>query len=523
MSDVEVDAEKARRRLLAGQGRTLTFWAERQPDRLAVISPSGTRTFAELDAAANRLVRALRRRGLRVGDAVALICGNRPEFVETLAACQRAGFRLTPVNWHLSAAEAAYIVEDCQARALLADATINDAAVEVARAAPGCDVRLAIGGAIEGFESYDDAVSVEDGGELGDAVVGGTMLYTSGTSGRPKGVHRPPTSESALAAVNLFGYDAARGDVHLCTGPLYHAAPLAFSLAIPLVYGVGVVLMEQWDAERALELIDEHRISHTHMVPTMFHRMLSLPPELRDGYDTTSLRMIVHGAAPCPVVVKQRLIEWVGPIVWEYYAATEGTGTFVDSATWLARPGTVGKPAVEGLVLVGDENATPMAAGEIGLVYLRAPREGRFEYFGDPDKTAGSYRGEYFTLGDMGYLDDDGYLFLTDRSVNLVISGGVNIYPAEVDAVLLEHPAVGDAATIGVPDAEWGEQVKAVVELQPGIEASPALADELIEHCRSRLAHYKCPRTVDFVDQLPRQDNGKIYKRLLRDRYRAEA
>ena len=346
------------------------------------------------------------------------------------------------------------------------------------------------------------------------------MLYTSGTTGRPKGVRRPPGQ--AAAAVNIYGYVERGDDVHLCTGPLYHAAPLAFSLAAPLAFGCGVVLMDRWDAEEALRLIAEHRVTHTHMVPTMFHRLLSLPDDAREKYDISSLRYVLHGAAPCPVPVKQRLLDWMGPIVWEYYAATEGVGSFVDSATWLQKPGTVGKPTVDGQVMVGDATGNPLSAGEIGLVYLRAPEGARFEYFKDQEKTSSSYRGDYFTLGDVGYLDTDGFLFLTDRSANLIISGGVNIYPAEVDAVLLEHPAVGDVATIGIPNEEWGEEVKAVVEVQPGVEPAPALADELLAFCRERLAAYKCPRTVDFIDALPRQDNGKIYKRLLRDRYRSD-
>jgi long-chain acyl-CoA synthetase len=281
--------------------------------------------------------------------------------------------------------------------------------------------------------------------------------------------------------------------------------------------------MDGWEAEETLRLIETHKVSHTHMVPTMFVRLLKLPADVRAKYDISSLRSILHGAAPCPVSVKQELIDWVGPIVNEYYAATEGMGTLVNSETWLEKPGTVGKINPPDQVKVGDEDGNELPRGEIGLVFLKAPAAGRFQYYKDADKTSSSYRGDYFTLGDMGYVDDDGYLFLTDRTANLIISGGVNIYPAEVDAVLLEHAAVGDVATIGVPNDEWGEEVKAVVELQEGVEPSPELAAELIEFAKTKLARYKCPRTVDFVEALPRQDNGKIYKRLLRDQYRAAA
>jgi long-chain acyl-CoA synthetase len=511
-----------RRAELARQGSILTWWAEQIPDRPAVITDHGDRTFAELEARANQLVRALRRAGLRSGDAVALVCPNRPEFVEVVAACARGGFRLTPVNWHLTGEEAAYIVDDCEAKALIAHGSLAPLASAARAGADAVAIGLAIGGAIDGFQDYDLALGAESGDPLVDPMPGGTMLYTSGTTGRPKGVYRPPT-EVAAPVANIYGYEEGGDDLHLCTGPLYHAAPLAFSLAIPLSLGVGVVVMDHWDAAKALELIERHRITHTHMVPTMFHRLLSLPEAVRGSADVSSLRHVLHGAAPCPVPVKQRLIDWLGPVVVEYYAATEGVGSFVDSATWLERPGTVGRPLTDDQVRIGDAEGNELPRNEVGLVYLKAPPTGRFEYFKATDKTESSYRGDYFTLGDVGYMDDDGFLFLTDRSANLIISGGVNIYPAEVDAVLLTHPAVGDAATIGIPDEEWGESVLAVVEPQPGIEPGDDLAEELLALCRQHLAGFKCPRRIEFVDELPRHDNGKLYKRVLRDRFRAAA
>jgi long-chain acyl-CoA synthetase len=497
------------------EGRAIAYWAAVAPHRLAVVSPAVDRTFLELDRRANQLVRALRARGLGVGDGVALVMRNRPEFVEVWAACRRAGFHLTPINWHLTADEMSYIVDDSEARALVVDDSLE--ASGQLRERHGPDLAAVLTVATDPGspgDTYAAAVDTESAEPIGDPTPGHLMLYTSGTTGRPKGVRK---RLHPFVVENIAGYDDT--SVHLCTGPLYHAAPLNISLISPLSNGATVVLMDDWSEAETLRLIETHRVTHTHVVPTMFHRLLALDDDARAQHDVSSLRLIVHGAAPCPIPVKQAMIEWVGPVIVEYYAATEGAGTLVDSTTWLRKPGTVGKPYPSDHVLVGDDDARPLPPGEIGQVWLKSAPGDEFEYFHDPEKTQRAQRGSWYTLGDLGYIDEDGYLFLSGRSAEVIISGGVNIYPAEIDAVLLEHPSVRDAATIGIPNDEWGEEVVAVVEVAPAVAASEELAAELLAHCRGRLARFKCPRTVEFVDALPRQDNGKVYRRVLRDRY----
>lgn len=496
------------------RGMAVSFWAHHLPQAPALLGDAGSRTFAQLNGRCNQLARALRAGGLAAGDGIALVCSNRFEFAEVFWTSRRTGLRITPINWHLTADEVAYIVNDSDAKLVLLDARLAGIA-EALAGLTQCQ-RIAIGGDMPGYEAYEALLAAQPGDDIADPQLGSSMLYTSGTTGRPKGVNRAATAGGITGEAAAYEPDVS---VHLCTGPLYHAAPLMFSLAVPQMFGAAVVMMDGWDTEGALALIARHRVTHTHMVPTMFHRMLALPPEVRARHDIGSLRYVLHGAAPCPVPVKRAFIEWVGPIVHEYYAATEGMGSLVDSATWLRKPGTVGKPE-PGHVRILDENGHAMPPGQVGTVYLRAPEEGRFSYYKDPAKTAQAYAGTHYTLGDMGYLDPDGFLFLTDRSAHLIISGGVNIYPAEVEAVLLTHPAVADAGVIGVPNDEWGEEVKAVVTLQPGQTASETLAQALIAHCRSRLAHFKCPRSVDFVAELPRHDNGKLYKQKLREAYR---
>ncbi|HTO58788.1 MAG TPA: AMP-binding protein, partial [Pseudomonadales bacterium] len=372
-----------------------------------------------------------------------------------------------------------------------------------------------------GFEDYESAMEGVDDRDLPDPQMGSQMLYTSGTTGRPKGVHRPHgvATPPQFAGSNAQ-YDPST-DVQMCAGPGYHAAPLAFDIAIPQASGVPIAFMgERWDTEEVFRTIQERRVTHAHLVPIMMQRLLNAPPEMKDRYDTSSLKMIIHGAAPCPPEVKRAMIEWVGPILYEYYAGSEGGAGFaIRSDEWLKKPGSVGKRPLLLRVKIMDEEGNELPPGVPGLIYHETQKLNPFQYYKDTKKTQSAHRGEFFTLGDIGYFDEDDYLFLTGRSAEIIISGGVNIYPQEIDSELLKHPAVVDVCTVGVPNEEWGEEVKSVVQLAPGNTGDAKLAAELIAFAKSRLPGFKTPRTIDFVTDLPRLPSGKIQRRLVRAPY----
>jgi long-chain acyl-CoA synthetase len=498
-------------------------YATQTPDRIAaVMAGTGeTVSYGELERRSAQLAHVLHHGGLRPGDVVALLTENSLRALEVYWAALRSGLYITAVNYRLKPEEVAYIVNDSGATALIVSA--EQAATATALRVPAVKLRLAFGGAVPGYDRYEETIAAASDTPPDDQPHGATMLYSSGTTGRPKGV-RPPlpgvqVGESAEGLVELarlaFGFNT--GTVYLSPGPIYHAAPLRFCGAVQALGGT-VVMMKRFDAEQALQAIGDHRATHAQFVPTMFVRMLQLPPEVRGQYDISSLRVAIHAAAPCPVEVKQKMIEWWGPILVEYYAGTEGNGmTAIDSGTWLTKPGTVGRPIL-GTVRICADDGTELPAGQTGGVYFERD-EVPFTYHNDPAKTqASQHRAHptWTTLGDIGYLDEDGFLFLTDRKAFTIISGGVNIYPQETENVLALHPAVYDVAVIGVPDPEMGESVAAFVQPAAGAVPGPKLEQEIIAFVKSKIASFKAPRTVYFVDDLPRSEAGKLMKTQLK-------
>jgi long-chain acyl-CoA synthetase len=494
------------------------FWriAEEDPSRVAVIDDANTpHTAGALLASANQLVHALRGLGLQTGDVVAIATGNRVEFLALYMAALQAGWYFAPLNTGLTAREIAHVIGDARPKLLVVDARSAPAALPAAGSIPVF--------AVDDVPDTRPFATLLDGQPTSpprDRVAGDRLFYTSGTTGLPKAVRRRIRGESPEQAARsaeahlggVAGIAPRSNAVHCVTSPLYHSASLLWCVD-HLHLGHAVVLMEKWAPEPMLERIARHRVTGALMVPTHFHRLLALPDDVRTRHDVSSLRHIIHTGAACPIEVKRRMLAWWGPCLYEVYGAAEGGGTRIGPDEWLAHPGSVGKS--HGRIRILRDDGTPCDANETGAVYMKLGTP--FEYGGDPRKTAAARRGTFFTVGDLGHLDAEDYLFLDGRASDLIISGGTNIYPAEVEAVLATHPAVADVAVFGVPDEEWGERVKALVELRANVVADEAA---LIAYCRERLAHYKCPRTIVFIDRLPRDAAGKIRKHELRERYR---
>ena len=503
-------------------------WAQRTPAKPAAIdSGSGaTLTYRELDDRSNQLAQLLWARGLRPGDHIAVFMENNLRYFEVIWAALRSGLYLTTINRYLTGEEAGYILDNCDAQAVVASHYLAEPAAELPGLAPRCHTWLMTDGVSAGYQAYEDAIAGYPAQRLAQEPAGQFMLYSSGTTGRPKGILRPLSGADIAADLSAVGklqqalWRVTAEAVYLSPAPLYHSAPLSFCTGIQS-HGGTVVMMPRFDESEALAAIERHRVTHSQWVPTMFTRMLKLPAAERGRFDLSSHQVAVHAAAPCPEGVKRQMFDWWGPILYEYYGGTELNGlTHCTPEEWLAHPGTVGKPIL-GTLHICAEDGSELPLGEDGIVYFELPRM-PFEYYHDADKTRSAQHPEHANwsaLGDVGHLDADGFLYLTDRATFMIISGGVNIYPQEIEDALVLHPAVADVAVIGVPDPEMGEAVKAVVQLLPGRSPEPALEAELIAYAREHIAHYKCPRSVDFIDELPRLPTGKLYKRLLKDRY----
>jgi long-chain acyl-CoA synthetase len=507
--------------------------AQRRGTAPALIDEFGATDWVALDRRVNRLVNGLRAAGLEAGDTFALMAGNRREAFEAYLAAAHGSWVVVPVNWHWTAEELAYVIGDSGARALVVDGRFAEVAAVAAADLEACPVRIVIdahtlvGPPPEGFVAYEDLLAGADDTEPAMQASGGPMFYTSGTTGFPKGVRGAlnhtglPTAMLELVAGAVNGLLGIPADgVTLLAGPAYHSAQWVFSMG-PLIAGSTVVMRHRFDPAETLELIDAHGVTNVHLVPTQFIRFLELPEETRAAFDGSSLVVVAHGAAPCPVEVKRRMLEWWGPIITEYYGGTEGGFlSMITGPEWLEHPGSLGRETSMVELLIVTEDGTPAGPGEPGQIHFKSRMGSDFEYHNAPEKTAEAHlEPGVGTLGDVGYLDGDGYLYLSDRKIDMIISGGVNIYPAEIEGCLVSHPAVADAAVFGIPHDEMGEQVKAAVELADGATAGDALAAELMDHVRQHLAGYKAPRSVDFVEALPRHPTGKLYKRLLRDPY----
>lgn len=495
-------------------------YAAEHPEKTAVIMSDGSDSidYGTLEKRANQAAQYFRSLGLKRGDTIAFWLPNCIAVYEIYFAAQRSGFYIVPIATQLTADEAQYIIGNSGAKFLLSSPQISG----LAKLDAGDDVTVLM------LDEWAATLTKQPAEPIADESPGNHMMYSSGTTGKPKGI-RLPLPEGGIAdnvimiMLMQHDYGATFDDIYLSPAPLYHAAPLVYSTTM-LRMGMTVVVMPKFDAAKCLEVIQEHKVTITQMVPTMFVRMLKLPEEERLSYDTSSLRVVIHAAAPCPVQVKQQMMEWLGPVIYEYYAGSEGNGsTAITPQEWLERPGSVGKSRI-GQVRICNEEGDEVSAGEAGTVYFDSGYE--FEYLGDKDKTAESRNPKqkgWTTLGDVGYVDEEGYLFLTDRRSYMIISGGVNIYPQEIENLLITHPRVMDAAVVGVPNEEFGEEVKAVVQPLNPDDTSDEFAAELIAFCKENLSHVKCPRSVDFDPELPRMDNGKLYKRHIRDRYWQEA
>jgi long-chain acyl-CoA synthetase len=478
-------------------------------------------TYRQLNERSNQCANLFASLGLGKDDAVALFMGNCLDYFYASWGAQRSGLYYTPISTHLSAAETAYIVQNCAAQVMVVSYDLRDVARQIREELPGIHTWLMVGGTVEGFDAFEERLDSFPISPIATEMEGCVMLYSSGTTGYPKGI-KNPNPERAIGSPGplekgiMASFGIGADTVYLSPAPLYHAAPLRFCMAMHRI-GATAVVMERFDPEQALRLIELHRVTFSQWVPTMFIRMLKLPQAVRESYDLSSQQVATHSAAPCPVEIKQQMLDWWGPSLIEYYGATEGHGgTRIDSIEWLAHRGSVGRP-VYGSVHILDEHGQELPAGEVGTVYFAGGAA--FEYHNSVAKTAESRVGKMSTVGDVGYVDQDGFLYLTDRKANMIICGGVNVYPQETENALIMHPAVADVAVIGVPNEDLGEEVKAVVEPIDFATSGPQLEQELIAWCRARLSHIKCPKSIDFERKLPRSDAGKLFKRRIRERY----